>query len=189
MVFLDYLPRIRISELTPLVNAQKRAKNDVIGRLVRGGIKYCITVSINEGKFSFSWEYQGGQCRQEVNFLSIPSNLGKGEYRFFLCPYTGRKCRKLFFIGNSIASRFAFKHVYSYQHESHSNRFLVRLGRMNNPQHKYGRETYRGKITRYGKKVMNYYEKMRKLSQLSEIYLIPRPRGRQPNGRCKSIPK
>ncbi|TAL62566.1 MAG: hypothetical protein EPN85_02415 [Bacteroidetes bacterium] len=43
-----------------------------------------------------------------VQLVSIPSNLGKGVVWFFVCPHTGKRCRKLYLVGERFLHRKAF---------------------------------------------------------------------------------
>lgn len=83
---------------------------------------------------------------------------GRGYY-YFVCPVTGRSCRKLYFVNGRFVSRYAFKHIYAIQRLSHSRRndvfrFLSYADKVEQlerqPRRKY---TYRGKPTPFARKV------------------------------------
>ncbi len=58
-----------------------------------------------------------------VQLDSIPSNLGKGIVWFFICPSTGKRCRKLYLGDKHFVSRFAFVNaMYKQQTKSHKSR-------------------------------------------------------------------
>lgn len=57
--------------------------------------------------------------RYEVLLTTTPSNIGKGIYWFFICPLTGKRCRKLFLIGGFFYNRSAFKGCY-YEKQTYS---------------------------------------------------------------------
>ena len=60
-----------------------------------------------------------------VQLFSAPSNLGKGVVWFFVCPSTGKRCRKLYLADNYFVSRFAFVNaMYEQQTKSHKARSL-----------------------------------------------------------------
>ena len=60
-----------------------------------------------------------------VQLVSIPSNLGKGIVWFFICPQTGKRCRKLYLLGGYFYHRSAYKGcMYEKQTYSHKNRKL-----------------------------------------------------------------
>jgi hypothetical protein len=60
-----------------------------------------------------------------VLLVSIPSNLGKGVVWYFICPHTGKRCRKLYLLGGYFYHRSAFRGcMYEKQTYSHNNRWL-----------------------------------------------------------------
>jgi hypothetical protein len=60
-----------------------------------------------------------------VQLVSIPSNLGKGIVWFFICPSTGKRCKKLYLADKYFVSRFAFINaMYEQQTKSHKARNL-----------------------------------------------------------------
>jgi hypothetical protein len=44
-----------------------------------------------------------------VRLVSVPSNIGKGVVWFFICPNTGKRCRKLYMIDTYFLHRSAFQ--------------------------------------------------------------------------------
>ncbi|UPQ80730.1 hypothetical protein M0M57_07795 [Flavobacterium azooxidireducens] len=66
--------------------------------------------------------------RYKVNIIAKPSNLGKGEVYYFLCPSTGKICRKLYFESGYFLHRTAFRNLmYERQIESKKNRELLKV--------------------------------------------------------------
>jgi hypothetical protein len=62
-----------------------------------------------------------------IRLVSIPSNIGKGYVWFFICPITGKRCRKLHFIANHFYHRSAFKGcMYEKQSYSHTFREILK---------------------------------------------------------------
>jgi len=60
-----------------------------------------------------------------VQLVSIPSNLGKGVVWFFICPRTGKRCRKLHCADTYFYHRSAFRGCfYEKQVQSHKYRNL-----------------------------------------------------------------
>lgn len=55
--------------------------------------------------------YQGRQVTYTVGLVACPSNLGKGKVWYFVCPRTGKKCRKLYRVGKYFGHRDAFPGV------------------------------------------------------------------------------
>ena len=107
----------------------------------------------------FKWEADGQEREQRVWLTSRPSNLVDGaSCLYFLCPYTHRICRKLYTDGNVLASRYSFPHTYSERNYSHKwrefNKSLKLLLFLDDEENFKGkRERYRGRLTRYGRKV------------------------------------
>ena len=58
----------------------------------------------------------------KIQLVSIPSNLGKGNIWYFLCPETNKRCRKLYLIGGYFLHREAFKGC-MYETQTQSKRY------------------------------------------------------------------
>lgn len=64
----------------------------------------------------------------KVQIIAKPSNLGKGEVLYFVCPETRKHCRKLYLHSGYFLHRGAFKGLmYSKQLESKKNRDLGKI--------------------------------------------------------------
>ena len=161
MLFLDHYPSLTISFLTPLVKTAQKGGKGALMRFHKDGIKYKVSYFVGDHFFTFRWEYQSKQYRQQIRFIEEPSPI-RGKVRFFICPATGHKCRKLYFGRKAIFSRHAVKHAYSYQHLSHYTRIFANA---KNPERKNGNPKYKGKTTRYGKQIERYNLKMRKINE------------------------
>lgn len=69
-------------------------------------LELCYT--IKEKKFNY-----------KVDLVQVPSNLGVGKLWFFVCPITGKRCRKLHFAQGYFLHRAACPQgMYSYQKKS-----------------------------------------------------------------------
>ena len=70
-----------------------------------------ITIWVNTTKESPSLELDyildGNRIKYAVPLVTIPSNLGKGHLWYFLCPTTGKRCRKLYLIQDKFLHREA----------------------------------------------------------------------------------
>lgn len=160
MLFLDHFPSLTISYLTPLVKAAQNANRGALMRFRKDGIRYGVSYFVGDSFFTFTWEYQGTQYLQQIGFIEEPSHL-RGEVRFFICPATEKKCRKVYFGRKSIFTRHAIRHTYSYQHITPNSRIFANI---RDPSRRNGKPQYGGKITRYGKKMARYWKKLDKLS-------------------------
>ena len=68
---------------------------------------------------------QGGPVVDKLALYFQPSNLGRGFIPYFICPVTGRSCRKLYFVGGRFVSRYAFRGIYAIQAAPTSRREVL----------------------------------------------------------------
>lgn len=62
-----------------------------------------------------------------VQLVSAPSNLGKGVVWYFVCPHTGKRCRKLYLADTYFYHRSAFRGcMYEIQTKSKKDRAIER---------------------------------------------------------------
>lgn len=109
----------------------------------------------------FSYEANGVPMAYDVALRWKRSNLdadGEHGYYYFVCPVTGALCRKLYLVGDRFVGRKAFHALYEKQTLSHKQRRLTGTWRdlyalddLTFQPHR--KETYRGRLTPYGRKV------------------------------------
>ena len=170
VAIIDHIPRIQLSDIKELIRRQTGTNQKLMQLITLNNIEYRITVSIESKDVVFRWKFKDKDKEVKVKLKTEPSNLGNGIVWYFLCPYTGHKCRKLFIDGNVVASRYAFAHVYNQSRESNRK----------NIDRKYGKQFYRGLLTPYGKRLRKQYDKMKRANDLLEVYLVPKNKGRKP---------
>ena len=62
------------------------------------------------GSFALlSYNFNGKPRAYRIKLCSIQSNLGKGYIHYFVCPYTHKKCRKLYLVNGYFLHRSAFE--------------------------------------------------------------------------------
>lgn len=61
------------------------------------------------------YAYQQRTINYTIDLLAIPSNLGIGKVWLFVCPVTGKRCRKLYFAKGMFLHRDAFKNGMYYK--------------------------------------------------------------------------
>jgi len=106
-------------------------------------LELCYT--IKEKKFNY-----------KVDLVQVPSNLGVGMLWFFVCPITGKRCRKLYFAQGYFLHRAAFPQgMYSCQKKSKSVGFYDvlqthhKIDKLNaEMEKKYFKSHYAGKPTK-----------------------------------------
>lgn len=110
----------------------------------------------------------------KINIISIPSNLGKGIVWYFVCPNTGRKCRKLYLANGHFVSRFAFiKAMYEKQTESKKWRHWYKtVGKLcgsdeliKQLEESYFKSHYAGKPTKRYLKIMKRINEINNISE------------------------
>lgn len=101
------------------------------------------------------YKANGTPINYRVQLVTIPSNLGFGQIWYFLCPVTGKRCRKLYLATNYFYHRTACRGMYDTQVQSKKSRdFYKVFGYFRNDQlykqlHKKNfKRTYAGRPTR-----------------------------------------
>ena len=78
-----------------------------------GSIGIDVFIEETEGSLMLDYVYHGNEkIRYEVKLISKPSNLGKGIVWYFVCPETGKICRKLHLKDGRFLHRTAFPDLY-----------------------------------------------------------------------------
>lgn len=134
-----------------------------------------ITVQVNT--FSKS-PYIELDCRcnkvpikYRVALISVTSNLGKGAVWYFICPRTGKRCRKLYLVDTHFYHGSAFKGCfYEKQTYSHNNRALYKSFESIFGTEKLYEQLYcqNFKKTYKGKKTARYRKLIEKLENMGE---------------------
>jgi hypothetical protein len=80
----------------------------------RNGEKYasisiCVNTLSDRPFIELKYTCNQKPINYKVNFLTTPSNMGRGVIWFFECPITKRRCRKLYMIDTYFLHRTAFK--------------------------------------------------------------------------------
>lgn len=69
-----------------------------------------IVIDMREGSNFIILDYRsnGVPIKYRVNVCTVKSNLNKGEIYYFVCPKTGKRCLKLYFVSDYFLHRDAF---------------------------------------------------------------------------------
>jgi hypothetical protein len=88
-----------------------------------GNISIIVNTFIESPYLELDYNCNQVPINYRVQLTSSPSNLGKGVVWFFVCPKTGRLCRKLYLVGTYFYSRLAFRGcMYEKQTQSKKSR-------------------------------------------------------------------
>lgn len=155
-VCFDEVKQVSISHLTSLGYLRPDAK--VVGPMswsIGGEPSGSITVEANLPKRYVELRYvcDGTPINYRVRLESVKKNFGGHEW-YFICPVTGRRCKKLYHIDGYFLSRYAYPWaMYSSQKHSKSVRAMFAeyfvLDKADQFLSKpYSRTHYKGKITK-----------------------------------------
>jgi hypothetical protein len=91
-----------------------------------------ISIGVNNSEFNsyleLDYKCNGEQMNYRVNIVMIPSNLGKGNVKYFICPFTNKRCSKLHLINGKFMHRSAlYNPLYSKQVESKRWREMTKM--------------------------------------------------------------
>ncbi len=78
-------------------------------KIITAQISITVNTKSETPFICLNYKCNGNSIDYRVELISIPSNLGKGAVWFFVCPHTGKRCRKLYLVGEKFLHREAFK--------------------------------------------------------------------------------
>lgn len=140
-----------------------------------GSISIYVNTKSIQPYIEFDYKCNGVPINYNVQLIATPSNLGKGEVYFFLCPRTHKLCRKLYLADTYFLHRSAFKGcMYESQTQSKKFRGLNNtLGAYfkadkyyNQLNEKHFKKTYAGKPTKKYLFIMNQIKKAESINFL-----------------------
>lgn len=73
-----------------------------------GSISFVVNTLAVQPYIELDYTHRDTPRKYKIFLVSVPSNLGKGEVWYFLCPKTNKRCRKLYSIGGYFLHREAF---------------------------------------------------------------------------------
>ena len=131
-----------------------------------------ISLAVNNSDFNtyleLDYKCNGEKFNYKVEIVFLPSNLGKGNVKYFVCPFTYKRCSKLHLINGKFMHRSALINpLYSKQVESKRWRQWDKLCgahfELENAYEKLYRKGftryYNGKPTKRYQKVLNCIRK------------------------------
>ncbi|MFT2007194.1 hypothetical protein ACMA1I_00840 [Pontibacter sp. 13R65] len=93
-----------------------------------GSISIKVNTCTDGPYLELNYKHRDKPINYTVDLVSVPSNIGKGVVWYFLCPHTGKRCRKLYSVGERFLHREAFRGcMYETQTYSHKARTLNNL--------------------------------------------------------------
>jgi hypothetical protein len=90
-----------------------------------GSISIQVNTHSEKPYIELDYKCNEAPIKYRVQLVSAPSNLGKGVVWFFVCPRTGKRCRKLYLADTYFYHRSAFRGcMYEKQTQSKKSRYL-----------------------------------------------------------------
>jgi hypothetical protein len=101
---------------------------------VSGVVKWCrngneigkigirVNMTLNDAYIELNYKYNDVSIGYKVELVSIPSNIGKGFIWYFVCPRTGKRCRKLYLVDTYFYHHTAFRGCY-YEKQIQSKKY------------------------------------------------------------------
>jgi hypothetical protein len=94
---------------------------------IRAQIRIVVSMDGPSPYLELNYRCNGNPIKYRVPIVSVPSNLGKGLIWFFLCPRSGKRCRKLYYVNSYFYHRSAFTRcMYEKQTLSDRSRKLIK---------------------------------------------------------------
>lgn len=174
---LDEVNRISITELKQwaYLDADKIKQGTItwyFGGEARSTARIIVNTSYYAPYIEFDYSFRGEPIKYKVDLVTKPSNLGKGEIWFFVCPSTNKLCRKLYLQSGYFLHRTAIKsNMYESQTKSKYSRFLdTHFGAYFDLDKLYS-ELYSKNFKKYynGKPTKRYLKIMQKINQAEKV--------------------
>ena len=90
-----------------------------------GSISIQVNTQSEQPYIELDYKCNEAPIKYRVQLVSVPSNLGKGVVWYFVCPCTGKCCRKIYLADNYFYHRSAFRGcMYQKQTQSKKSRCL-----------------------------------------------------------------
>ena len=93
-----------------------------------GSISIQVNIQSEQPYIELDYKCNEAPIKYRVQLVSAPSNLGKGVVWYFVCPRTGKRCRKLYLADTYFYPRSAFRGcMYEKQIQSKKSRASISL--------------------------------------------------------------
>jgi hypothetical protein len=93
-----------------------------------GSISITVNTQTESPYLELDYKCNDVPINYRVQLISAPSNLGKGFVWFFICPHTGKRCRKLYLVNTYFYHYTAYSGcMYEKQTQSKKNRDTIKI--------------------------------------------------------------
>ena len=166
--YFDEVPQLKITSLLRMgilaagqyrhqtVRWQQRGANAATAHIS------CNTLQQDSAFMEISYEHTGKLVKSKVTLTTIPSNLGKGQVYYFICPQTKVRCSTLYLINGLFLHRSAsmgtyrIKNIYPKTRERNKwvKNIHARINAGNELNQPYFKATYAGAPTKRYRKIL-----------------------------------
>ena len=137
-----------------------------------GSISIKVNTLKEQAYVELTYNFREEPRKYKVALVAVPSNLGKGKVWYFVCPYTDKRCRKLYSIGGYFYHRCAFSGaMYETQTYSKKWRQIEKLYGAYFDYEKYYKQLHSKHFTKFykGKPTKRYLKLLEKLKQAERV--------------------
>lgn len=160
-VVIDELGRIKLSDFRKIIRTARATEKRMGTQFSLCGISYKAYFLPDMMMLILNWKIGEEEKVQKIYLREAQSNLGLNPVLYFVCPFSGKSCRKLFTDGRKFFSMHALTDGFTYQDRNASRRDrLLSKGLKEPPESTNRKPYYRGELTPYGKKLLRYYREM-----------------------------
>ena len=154
---INHTPYISITGLKKWGSFEPNTRSDGQYSLENGAGSVNIFLSMGEIPYiELTYLYHGRSTRDAVKLVSVPSNLGLGKVWYFQCPITGKRCRKLYSVGDRFGHLSLMNGMYENQTYSKKYRelwanygWIPEIEKLKDQTKEPGfKKTYKGKTTK-----------------------------------------
>ncbi|GGF34448.1 hypothetical protein [Echinicola rosea] len=154
---IDFTPYISISGLKKWASFEPNTRSEGHYNLENGAGSVYIFLSMGEFPYmELTYSYRGRSTRDALKLVSIPSNLNLGKVWYFQCPITGKRCRKLYSVGDRFGHLSLLDGMYEQQTYSKKYREMwatygweLDIGKLRDQMSQPGfKKYYKGKPTK-----------------------------------------
>jgi hypothetical protein len=163
--------QINISTISPHLKNGSTFLQGVINWTTGANISFKLERAHGGYEFELTYEktYEGEKrsIDYKIHLITIPSNLGKGDVWYFLCPFTFQKCRILYmgYGSDYFKSRFGYRNRIYYRSQlssrldKHNDKFWRLDEKLEKLYPAHPKTHYNGKQTKAKKRITRLEEK------------------------------
>lgn len=157
-VVLNELGRVKLSDFRNMIRESRKSGKPMITNFNLCGLSYRAIFAPDKMILYLNWKRNGDEYVEKIRLSEAKSNLNLNPVLYFICPHSGRRCRKLFTDGFKFFSMKALSRGFTYSERNESKRYRGLSKVMKEPPSTSKRKMYyRGRLTPFGRKMEKYW--------------------------------